>query len=473
MSKEESNQETTRHTTKTFLSISMYQITWTIIVQTMGLFLYYYYFNVLGLSAALILLATGINTVWGAFNDPLIGYLTDKNFRWTRKWGRRFPWIVIGVIPWCFILILIFAAPDARVNPWPAFTWLLAMLLLNELFITLSDIHVNMLRADKFRTEYERKKYSSFFGSFDMIAMALGSAVPPLLVFGAESIYYTIMAVIIAVVALVCAILFIMNGAREDKIIIDRYYSSDYEEINYFKGIWGVLKQKSFVGFWFSAAGWGIATTMMTSMIAFVNTFVLNEPEEVMFVLLGLFIIGALISVPLWQKILHRIGDPRKLYIIGSAVMCIALVPLTFFSTVIDLAIFMFLVGMSMGCVWSIQIPVIFSHVQDDFVVRTGKNQKGVLIGTWAVLGLFTAFIDELIFMIVFAIVGFDEGNLTYADLVASGANVVSVQWGIKFLVGVIPMIMMALGTFLFWRFYPLTQEKVLENKAKLKEIGF
>ena len=228
MSKEELNQGTTRHTTKTFLSFSMYQITWTIIVQTMGLFLYYYYFNVLGLPAALILLATAINTVWGAFNDPLIGHLTDKNFKWTRKYGRRFPWIVMGVIPWCFILILIFAAPDASVNPWPAFTWLLSMLLLNELFVTLSDVHTNMLRADKFRTEYERKKYSGFFGSFDMIAMALGSAVPPLLVFGEGSIYYTIMAVIIAIVALVCAILYLQNGAREDKVIIDRYYSSDY-----------------------------------------------------------------------------------------------------------------------------------------------------------------------------------------------------------------------------------------------------
>jgi GPH family glycoside/pentoside/hexuronide:cation symporter len=439
----------------------------------MGLYLYFYYFAVIGLSASLILLATAINTVWGAFNDPLIGYLTDKNFKWTRKWGRRFPWIVIGVIPWCFVLILIFAAPDATVSPWPAFTWLLLMLLLNELFVTLSDVHTNMLRADKFRTEYERKKYSGFFGSFDMIAMALGSAVPPLLVFGAESIYYTIMAAIIAVVALVCAILFVVNGAREDKIIIDRYYSSDYEEINYFKGIWGVLKQKSFVGFWFSAAGWGIATTMMTSMIAFVTTFVLKESEEVMFVLLALFIVGALISVPLWLRVLKRIGDPRRIYIIGSACMCIALIPLTFFTTTIDLAIFMFLVGMSMGCVWTLQIPVIFSHVQDDFVIRTGKNQKGILIGTWAVLGLFTAFIDELIFMIVFAITGFDSGLQTYTELELSGANVVSVQWGIKFLVGVIPMILMALGTFLFWRIYPLTQEKVLENKAKLKEIGF
>jgi hypothetical protein len=31
----------------------------------------------------------------------------------------------------------------------------------------------------------------------------------------------------------------------------------------------------------------------------------------------------------------------------------------------------------------------------------------------------------------------------------------------------------MALGTYAFWVIYPLTKEKVQENKAKLLELGF
>ena len=110
-----------------------------------------------------------------------------------------------------------------------------------------------------------------------------------------------------------------------------------------------------------------------------------------------------------------------------------------------------------MGCVWSIQIAVIFSHVQDDFVVRTGKNQKGILIGAWAVLGLLTAFIDELLFAIVFNITGFVGGIDTYEKLLMSGADYRAVSWGIRMLVGVIPMLIMALGTYAFWLIYPLT----------------
>ena len=281
------------------------------------------------------------------------------------------------------------------------------------------------------------------------------------------------MAAIVSIIALVGAIIFLKFGAREDKIIIDRYYSRDYERLKFLKGIKEVIKQKSFVGFWLGGIGWGVATTMMTAMIVYVAEYVLVVPEEIMTILLALFIIGAMISVPFWMKIYKRNGDARKTYLIGGFSMCIALIPLTFFVSVIDLAIFMFIAGFTMGCVWSIQIAVVFSHVQDDFVIRTQKNQKGLLIGAWAVLGLLTAFIDELLFAIVFNLTGFVGGIENYAELLTSGANVRHVTAGIRLLVGVIPALIMALGTYAFMVIYPLTKQKVEENKVKLLELGF
>ena len=68
----------------------------------------------------------------------------------------------------------------------------------------------------------------------------------------------------------------------------------------------------------------------------------------------------------------------------------------------------MFLMGFGNGAVWSIGMPVMYSNVQDDFVVRTGKNQKGILVGTWAVIGMATAFIDEGLITLVFWLTGFD-----------------------------------------------------------------
>ena len=75
---------------------------------------------------------------------------------------------------------------------------------------------------------------------------------------------------------------------------------------------------------------------------------------------------------------------------------------------------------------------------------------------------------------IVFTLTGFNPGIQDYAQLIATpGINVGLVLLGIRLLLGIIPACIVLIGAIIFWRFYPLTQEKVLENKAKLLEMGF
>ncbi len=168
---QEVDPQTSRHSYLTYGSFGMYQFTWTIIISSQNLFLYFYYHTVVGLNLLLIFLATALTTVWAALNDPFIGFLTDRNFKWTRKWVRRFPWLIIGGIAWSLSFILLFSAPDIEPsNPWAAFWWLIMALLVTDTFITLADVNVATLRSEKFRTETERRKYSSIFGPFDMIA---------------------------------------------------------------------------------------------------------------------------------------------------------------------------------------------------------------------------------------------------------------------------------------------------------------
>jgi len=471
----ENIEATSRHKFWTFLSFGTYNITWTIPTATMNLFMIYFYHTKVGLAMGWILTVVAINTVWSGLNDPLIGWLVDKNFKWTRKWGRRFPWIAIGIIPQSLSLIMIFSPPVvAAGNPLPTMLWLLLSLFLFDLFITLVDINVSILRADKFRTETERRKYAGSWGFFDMVAQVLGMMLPPLLFFFGDTILsYTVMAAIIAVIMIIFGIIFIMKGAREDKIIIDRYYSKDYERLNIFKGLKFVIKQKSFMALYAAYISFLVATTIMTGMVAYLTTFILQESEEYMTIFFAVFLGGALLSIPVWLKILKKMNNNKKTYLIGSFILCGLIVPLAFFQTDIDLMIIMFLVGFGNGSVWTIGMPVLYSNVQDDYVVRTGGNQKGILVGTWAVISLATAFIDELLIFLVFFFTGFEEGIETFLELALSGASVHVVLAGIRILLGIIPALVLLTGTLIFWKYYPLTQEKVLENKAKLLELGF
>ncbi|NVM46752.1 MAG: MFS transporter [Candidatus Lokiarchaeota archaeon] len=459
------NEETSRHSFWTNLSYGTYNILWTIPSATINLFYIFYYNKIVGLALWQVLVIVAINTVWAALNDPLIGWITDRNFKWTRKWGRRFPWIAIGFIPLSLSLIMVFSAPDLPkdgdgflIDPLPAMLWLLLSLFVYDLFITLVDIHVSILRADKFRTETERRKYAGSWGIFDMVAQSVGMILPPLLVvdifFGElNPLSYTFMAVIMASIMIIFGIIFVLKGAREDKIIIDRYYSRDYEPLRIFKGLWLVLKQKSFIALYAHYTLWLSATTIMTGMVVYLTTYIL--PGSDMTIFLALFMVGGLVSIPFWLKILKKFKNNKKIYLIGSLILIVLVVTLGFFQTDIDFMILMFIFGFGNGCIWSIGMPVLYSNVQDDFVVRNAKNQKGILVGTWAVIGLITAFIDEGLITLVFWF---------------TGSNI---ELGIRLLIGIVPALVLLTGTLIFWKLYPLTQEKVMENKAKLLELGF
>ena len=68
------------------------------ILSTFQLLIFYYYEVELGLATFLVGLSFVIYAIWNMINDPLIGYLTDKPMRWSKKYGMRTPWVLIGAI---------------------------------------------------------------------------------------------------------------------------------------------------------------------------------------------------------------------------------------------------------------------------------------------------------------------------------------------------------------------------------------
>jgi Na+/melibiose symporter-like transporter len=299
-----------------------------------------------------------------------------------------------------------------------------------------------------------------------MIALALGFILPTLFIgFAMGGLSYTIMAVFIGSITLLFMILFIPS-TREDKIIIDRYFDRKYERMTFFKGIVKALKTKSFLAFLIQYSLFLTATTILTAIIVYIINFIILDPNMMM-VLMAIFIVGAIIAVPFWQKIFKKLNNTKKYYVLGNLILVIALFPATFFQGLVDLAIMMFIIGFAMSSVWTFGIPVILSNTQDDFVVSTGVNQKGLLLGAWGLLTVFTSFLDELVIGIVFSATGFVGGIETYVDLVVTVADVNLVLWGIRLLIGVIPATIILIGALVFWKFFPLTQDKILENKLK------
>ena len=87
---------------------------------------FFFYENEVGLNVWLVALGYICYALWNAINDPMVGYLTNRPFKFTKKWGRRFPLIIIGGILTVLSYFLVFMPP--RVDPvsgaWIIFAWL-------------------------------------------------------------------------------------------------------------------------------------------------------------------------------------------------------------------------------------------------------------------------------------------------------------------------------------------------------------
>ena len=122
---------------------------------------------------------------------------------------------------------------------------------------------------------------------------------------------------------------------------------------------------------------------------------------------------------------------------------------------------------------WAFPYTIIQASVVDDFVVRTKRNQKGVLLGVSTLLARLVATVDEGIFALVHGLTGFPEGVTTYSELVTAvnlaGGDLGLALMGIRILFGIIPCVIMIIGTLVFWKWFPLTQDIVFENKKKLE----
>lgn len=115
-------------------------------------FLFYYYNQVLDLSASLAGAATLLALVCDAVIDPLLGSLSDS-FR--SRWGRRHPFMYAGAVPFGLMLYLLFA-PPAGLSTTGLFFWLLGFAVAVRAAMSVYLIPHNALGAELSADYHER-----------------------------------------------------------------------------------------------------------------------------------------------------------------------------------------------------------------------------------------------------------------------------------------------------------------------------
>ena len=422
----------------------------------------YFYLGVAGLDIALYVVAMLLYMVFNMFNDPLLGYFCDNSSRFTEKWGKRFPFIVIG-IPWVFIVIFLYMPPSVEeIGQFGLFLWLLVFLCIYDAIFSLFDINRVALFPDKFRHPRDRKWCGAITTVLETIGIMLGVLIPVLAIeFLGQDEGWRIQAIIIALVGFVCMVLMI-PGIREDEEMKQRRSRLDKEEHDpFFKGLGSSLRDRHFVGFIVLYIVYGSTMGLVMASIPFFVQDIL-QMSKIGETIVLFYVFAVIISAGIWYKLSFKWGI-KKIALIGAILLGCMGIPFLFVPTGPEgliLVIIIFSVsGFVDGAIISMTIPL-FSTVVDNATVETGKRKEGLYKGIWVFFSRVSLAIRAIVFWIVAVSTGYHSGSTDPSELM-----------GLRLQVSVFPLIMMIIGVTIFWKLYKISPELAEENVKKLQEL--
>ncbi|MFX1258391.1 MAG: MFS transporter, partial [Promethearchaeota archaeon] len=103
-----------------------------------------------------LFIAQLVFTLWNMVNDPLLGFLTDRPLKWTKKWGMRVPWILICSGPMLIFYILLWTPPAENVVLIVLYFILITCCF--DSFFSIYNDHVYAGFTNQFPTEFERRR---------------------------------------------------------------------------------------------------------------------------------------------------------------------------------------------------------------------------------------------------------------------------------------------------------------------------
>ncbi len=450
-----------------------------------GFFVFFFYEAEIGLPVILAGTAFIIYSIWNAINDPLVGYMVENiKMPWSKKGYKRFPWIVIGAIPWLFSFLMIFLVPEewyvtpsaVAQNQIAIFLWYVITLCLYDTLFTLWNVNATALYPDKFVGLRERRVCTTIGTLIGMAGIVVGSVVPPLFITtGVSSTYRTAMWISVGIGMILFFIM--LPGNYEGKKLRERYIQFGekkelVEKEPFFKGVKRAVTDKRLmlkVLFFF---GYQAAVALLSASAQYMITYVLQGETFWLSILMGAMLIGAIISVPLWGYFSQKLNNNKKLSLYAGVAMFVTFIPIFLTpGNIYFYLVALILFGVGLGGQWFADPPTM-GDVQDDLAVRTGKREAAFYYGINAFFIRLSGTFQALIFVIVHLLTGFPAGVTSYEDLLETSPTPELALWGIRVHAALIPAILVLITIFIFWKYYDITPELVAENKKKLKEMG-
>jgi Na+/melibiose symporter-like transporter len=442
----------------TFLMIAFNSYVWTFYEGELGLI------SIAPLWPIYMAIANTIFTLWSILINPVISFLTDKPFKWTKKRGFHTPWIIIGAFPTIILFFFLFTPPLVL-----GIESILPILIYYIIFVFLYDMSYSLLQshsfgafAAQFRGDKTRRKGGIVTQVFTFIANFLAITIWSLIIIPGNPASFTF-AAFISIIILLCSLAIFIPGSKESKAIKERFIVGykNSEKVSFFKTMKMGMKQKNFMLVVFSYLTFMISFGLMSmNTVNFIDD-VLQEGQYIRSIGSILMFLSSFLTMPIWARLAKRIGHSNT-YVIGLASYGISLLLNLFIVNAFQFYLTSILNGVS-ASLYLIMLSPVFADSYDEIAVKTKKHHQTTLIGIRNLFVRTSVVFQSFVIAIIHALTIYDPLDVSHQQDALVGLRIIQ---------GFIPFIFCSVGALIFYKWYDLKGIKKQELVRKLQELG-
>lgn len=424
-----------------------------------GFFLLIFLTDIAGLSPAVAGTILLITKIWDAFNDPIVGALSD---RVQTRWGRRRPWFLFGAIPFGIAFYLLFQVP-----PWGdagKFWYYLGVSIALDTAYTIVNVPYTALTPELTNDYDERTSLNAYRFVFSIASALVAGVLHPLIVAGVVNGggtqaqgYAT--SITIWAIAATLPFVWAFLGTYE------RHTVDPDDKGSFFGGLRATFSNRAFryvVGIYLLS--WLVVQTVST-IIPYYLLYWLRQPIAFQ----GLVILAvqgsALIWLLIWNRVSRRVGK-QGVYYRGmgfwiAVLLALFLVQPSWPSWIV--IVMGALAGVGVATAYLVPWSMLPDVIELD-ELETGQRREGIYYG-------FVVLLQKLGLALGLFVIGQALDWTGYINPQPGTETIVTQPPGtlfaIRLLIGPIPALILIAGVVLV-RLYPITRERHEQTLAEL-----
>lgn len=377
--------------------------------QLVSSYMYLFYTQCIGLSAANWAWIIVVSKVWDAVNDVIIGSLVDRTH--IGKKSKFMPWITMGAIGLLVFSIMIFT-PVSNFSQAGKIIWCLVSYCLWSVAYTMVNVPYGSLHSVITEDPKQRTTLSTF--------RSIGAALPAVLIMLLPKLVYKdnvlssdrlfIVSVVFSVAALI--VFFAMEKMVTERVVRE----STVEKVSYISTVKSFFTNRAMVGITIATVAVVIFYNSSMSVNNLVFQFYFNDAGKSSLAMIASYL-PLVAFMPFASNIVAKIGK-KKLLSVSGLVSVIAGIIMLFLPITPDMkGIIIYVVSLMFVntgcCVFQIIVWAIVADCIEDSYRKKGVREEGSLYALYSFFRKLAQGIGSALVALALSSVGYIESSVT------------------------------------------------------------